>query len=148
MDRPGGLKILLVEDNPDHATFTLHALADGDTRSRTYWVKNGEEALDFLHHRRQWADEAASPRPDLILLDINMPKVDGHAVLRHVKGDEILRSIPVIMLTTSDREEEVTATYRAGANSYVKKPVRFEQFMEKLSALKQYWMLTNLLPAA
>jgi two-component system response regulator len=147
MHKSSGLNILLVEDNPDHAEFTLQALAGGDSKHRTYWVKDGEEALDFLHRRRAWADAAASPRPDLIFLDINMPKVDGHAVLRHLKSDDTLRSIPVVMFTTSNQEDEVAATYRAGANSYVTKPLTFPQFMEQVNALKEYWTLTNLLPA-
>jgi CheY-like chemotaxis protein len=146
MRKSGGLNILLVEDNPDHAEFTLQALG-GDSKNRTYWVKDGEEALDFLHRRRAWADAAASPRPDLILLDINMPKVDGHAVLRHLKSDDAFRSIPVVMLTTSNQEDEVAASYRAGANSYVTKPLTFPQFTEQVNALKEYWTLTNLLPA-
>ena len=143
-----GITILLVEDNPDHAEFTLKALADGDNRHRTFWVKDGEEALDFLHRRRQWSDAAAAPRPGLILLDINLPKVDGHEVLRQVKGDETFREIPVIMLTTSSKPAEVTASYRAGANSFVTKPVQFTQFVDHIKSLRQYWMLTSQLPAA
>ena len=148
MQTSRGIAILLVEDNPDHAEFTLKALADGADNTRTYWVKDGEEALDFLHRRRQWADASAAPRPGLILLDINLPKIDGHEVLRQVKGDESLREIPVIMLTTSAKPAEVTASYRAGANSFVTKPVKFAQFVDHIKSLRQYWMLTSQLPAA
>jgi two-component system, response regulator len=143
-----GVDILLVEDNPDHAEFTLKALADGTIANRTFWVKDGEEALDFLHRRRDWADEKAAPRPGLILLDINLPKLDGHEVLRRVKNDASFREIPVIMLTTSSKPDEVTASYRAGANSFVTKPVMFSQFVDHIKSLKQYWTLTSQLPAA
>lgn len=147
MDGSGRADILLVEDDHDHAHFTLKAL-EGDRAVRTYWVKDGQEALDFLHRRRQWADRATAPRPALILLDIHLPKVDGHEVLRHVKGDDVFRSIPVVMLTTSEHEEEMVAAYRAGANSYVTKPAKFGQFTDQVKTLKQYWILTSQLPAA
>lgn len=134
----GGVDILLVEDNPDHAYFTLKALAGGDAAPRTHWVKDGQEALDFLHQRQ---------RPRLILLDIHLPKVSGHDVLRRVKGDDGLRSIPIVMLTTSDREDEVAATYQAGANSFVTKPVQFGQFKERMTRLRDYWTVTSQLPS-
>lgn len=140
MNRSDGLEILLVEDNADHAEFTLKVLAESDANSRTYWVKDGEEALDFLHHRHQWAD---APRPGLILLDINLPKVDGTQVLQHLKGDETFRSIPIVMLTTSDRSDEIIASYQAGANSFVTKPVTFKLFGDRIASLKYYWTLTN-----
>jgi len=137
------VSILLVEDNQDHAELTLKALQNGN---RVIWVKDGEEALDFLQRRNRWADETASPRPGLILLDINLPKVSGHEVLRRIKADDTLRSIPVVMLTTSDRDEEVATSYRAGVNSFVTKPVRFSDFVERIKAVKGYWVLTNRLP--
>jgi CheY-like chemotaxis protein len=143
MDERRDVNILLVEDNPDHAELTLKALENGNLETRVFWVKDGEEALDFLQHRRRWVDPAATPRPGLILLDIHLPKVDGHEVLRQIKSDEALRSIPVVMLTTSDRDEEVTAAYRAGANSFVTKPVRFAEYVERIKAVKLYWMQTN-----
>jgi CheY-like chemotaxis protein len=143
-----GVSILLVEDNPDHAELTLKALDSGNGTSRVVWVKDGEEALHYLQHQGRWADAAAAPRPALILLDINLPKVAGHDVLRHIKADDRLRSIPVVMLTTSDRNEEVAASYRAGVNSFVTKPVRFSEFVERIKTLKGYWVLTNRLPEA
>lgn len=148
MARSANVDILLVEDNPDHAHFTLKALNDEAGGTRTHWVKDGEEALDFLHRRRQWADAAAAPRPSVILLDINLPKLNGHEVLRQLKTDEDLRLIPVVMLTTSDREDEVAAAYRGGANSYVTKPAKFGEFIDRVKALKQYWTLTSRIPAA
>ena len=144
-DRGARSTILLVEDNPDHARFTLKALADG---ARTYWVKDGQEALDYLHHEGQWADPATAPRPDLILLDIHLPKIDGREVLQRLKGDESLRCIPIVMLTTSDHSSDVEAAYRAGANSYVAKPVKFSEYMDQVKALKNYWTVTSRLPAA
>ncbi|MDO8476669.1 MAG: response regulator [Candidatus Rokubacteria bacterium] len=141
------VNILLVEDNPDHAELTLKALKDGNLLNEIFWVKDGEEALDFLYRRGRYADPTTAPRPELILLDIRLPKVDGHEVLRRIKTDEALRAIPVVMLTTSEREDEICQSYQAGANSFVSKPVRFADFVEKVRSLKLYWVLTNLLPA-
>ena len=139
----GDVSILLVEDNQDHAELTLKALQNGN---HVFWVKDGQQALDYLHRQHQWADPVTSPRPGLILLDINLPKVGGHEVLKRIKADESLRSIPVVMLTTSDRDEEVAASYRAGVNSFVTKPVRFSDFVERIKNVKGYWILTNRLP--
>ena len=139
----GDVSILLVEDNQDHAELTLKALQNGN---HVFWVKDGEEALDFLQRKNRWSGSNAAPRPGLILLDINLPKVGGHEVLKRIKADESLRSIPVVMLTTSDRDEEVAASYRAGVNSFVTKPVRFSEFVERIKNVKGYWVLTNRLP--
>lgn len=146
MDRDRVMNILLVEDNPDHAELTLRALENGNLLNRVFWVKDGEEALDFLYRRRRYAEPAEAPRPGLVLLDIKLPKVDGHEVLRQIKSDGTLRAIPVVMLTTSDRDEEVAQSYRAGANSFITKPVRFADFVERVRAVKLYWVLTNRLP--
>ena len=134
-----GMDILLEEDNPDHAQFTLKALADDKSVGRTFWVKDGQQALDYLHRQNQWANPATSPRPGLILLDINLPKVSGHEVLRAIKSSAALRSIPVVMLTTSVESSEVLATYRAGANSYVTKPLKFGLYREQMRVVKDYW---------
>jgi len=141
-----GVDVLLVEDDPDHAELTLRALKDGNLLNEIFWVKDGEEALDFLYHRGRYADATKAPRPGLILLDLRLPKVDGHEVLRQIKGDEDLRAIPVIMLTTSERQDEICQSYQAGANSFVSKPVRFADFVERVKNVKLYWVLTNLLP--
>lgn len=141
-----GVTILLVEDNPDHADLTLRALREGNLLNELFWVKNGEEALDFLHRRGPYGNGASAPRPGLVLLDIKLPKVDGLEVLRRIKGDQELRSIPVVMLTTSEEDHEVTESYKTGANSFVSKPVRFSEFVEKIKALKLYWVVTNRLP--
>lgn len=142
----GKVDVLLVEDNPDHAELTLKALKEGNILNEIVWVKDGEEALDFLYHRGRYADATKASRPGLILLDLRLPKVDGHEVLRQIKSDENLRSIPVVMLTTSEREDEICRSYEAGANSFVSKPVRFADFVERVTSLKLYWVLTNLLP--
>lgn len=146
MEAPRGPSILLVEDNHDHAELTLKALKHGEVANKIVWVKDGEEALEYLQRRGRWADENASPRPGLVLLDVNLPKVGGHEVLRRIKGDDGLRSIPVVMLTTSDRTEEVAASYRAGVNSFVTKPVKFSDFVERIKNVKLYWVFTNRLP--
>jgi CheY-like chemotaxis protein len=140
------LSILLVEDNQDHAELTLKALKNGSAAHEVYWVKDGEEALDFLQRRGRWADASTAPRPALVLLDVNLPKVGGHEVLRRIKADDGLRAIPVVMLTTSDREEEVAASYRMGVNSFVTKPVKFTDFVERIKSVKGYWVTTNRLP--
>ncbi len=140
------VNILLVEDNSDHAELTLKVLKDGNLLNEIFWVKDGEEALDFLYRRGRYADATSAPRPEVILLDIRLPKADGHEVLRRIKTDEALRAIPVVMLTTSEREDEICQSYQAGANSFVSKPVRFADFVEKVRSLKLYWVLTNLLP--
>ncbi len=140
------VNVLLVEDNPDHAELSMKALKDGNLLNQIYWVKDGEEALDFVYRRGLYAEPAKSPRPELILLDIRLPKVDGHEVLRQIKTDESLRSIPVVMMTTSEREDEIRQSYQAGANSFVSKPIRFADFVERVKTVKLYWVLTNLLP--
>jgi CheY-like chemotaxis protein len=140
------VNVLLVEDNPDHAELTLKALKDGNLLNEIFWVKDGEEALDFLYRRGRYADATAAPRPELVLLDIRLPKVDGHEVLRTIKSDPELRAVPVVMMTTSEREDEIEQSYRAGANSFVSKPVRFAEFVERVRSVKLYWVLTNILP--
>ena len=140
------VSILLVEDNQDHAELTLKALRNGPSTNEVFWVKDGQEALDFLQQKGRWSDASAAPRPGLVLLDVNLPKVGGHEVLRRIKADEGLKAIPVIMLTTSDREEEVAASYLAGVNSFVTKPVHFKDFVERIKSVKGYWIVTNRLP--
>jgi two-component system response regulator len=147
MMEPGKVvDILLVEDNADHAALTMRALRDGNMLNEIFWVKDGQEALDFLGHRGRYADRAHAPRPGLILLDIRLPKVDGHEVLRHIKSDPVLKSIPVVMLTTSERDDEIASCYEAGANSYVAKPVKFTDFVRTVKSVKLYWIMVSQLP--
>jgi len=140
------VNILLVEDNEDHAELTLRALRSNNLINEVYVVKDGEEALDFVYHRGKYADVKEFPLPGLILLDISLPKVSGLEVLETLKGDPQLKVIPVIMLTTSEREEEIARSYAGGANSYVTKPVNFEEFVKKIREMKLYWIITNSLP--
>ena len=132
--------VLLVEDNPDHAEFALKALKKDDVTTQVIWAKDGQEALDIL--------ERGAPLPELILLDIHLPKVNGHQVLRHVKASDTLRAIPVIMLSTSESEADVAESYAAGANSYVAKQGGFRALIDQVRAVKEYWFVTNALPAA
>jgi len=127
---------------------TMRALKDGNLLNKVFWVKDGAEALDFLLHRGSYADPVQAPRPGLILLDIKLPKVDGHEVLSVIKNDTDLQTIPTVMLTTSSQVDEVKQCYEHGANSYVSKPMRFNDFVDKIKAVKLYWTLTNLLPEA
>jgi two-component system response regulator len=147
MEHRRPVDILLVEDNADHAALTMRALRDGNMLNEIFWVKDGQEAVDFLDHAGRYA-AVQPPRPGLILLDIRLPKLDGHEVLRHIKSDPMLRSIPVIMLTTSERDDEINACYEAGVNSYVSKPVKFAEFVQTIKSLKLYWIMVNHLPEA
>ena len=147
MDSRREATVLLVEDNPDHAELTLRALEDGGFPKKVFCVKDGEEALDFLHRRRDYTDAAAAPRPDLILLDLKLTKIGGTEVLRRIKAEEDLQTIPVVMLTTSEREHEVTDSYRTGVNSFVVKPVQYKEFVEQVRTIAHYWFGTNRTPA-
>lgn len=140
------MTILLVEDNPDHAELTMKTLSAGKLLNQVFWVQNGAEALDYLWRRNGYSDPEKSPRPGLILLDIKLPKVDGIEVLRQIKSDENLRAIPTVMLTTSERDEEVIKSYGLGANSFVTKPVNFGAFVETIKQIELYWVLTNQFP--
>ncbi|HEU4440551.1 MAG TPA: response regulator [Burkholderiales bacterium] len=141
------VEILLVEDNPEDAEMTLRALRQNNLANKVRWLKDGEEALDFVFRRGAWAGREAGPLPKLIMLDIKMPKVDGIEVLRQVKGSPALKSVPVVVMTSSNEERDVVESYRLGVNSYIVKPVQFEDFMETVSKIGLYWVLTNRVPA-
>ena len=134
------IDILLVEDNPDHALLTVEGLNSNGVLNNVIVVRDGEEALDYLRGTGPYQSEN---RPGLILLDINLPKVNGLQVLEQIKGDEGLKAIPVVMLTTSEDEREVQEAYALGANSYVVKPVTFRDFVERVRRLEMYWVLVN-----
>ncbi|MBW2011636.1 MAG: response regulator [Deltaproteobacteria bacterium] len=135
--------ILLVEDEEAHAELTKRAIRKAGNANRIDIVYDGKEALDYLFNREKFADKAQYPKPGLILLDIKLPGIDGIEVLKTIKNDSDLKKIPVIMLTTSDREEDIAHSYQHYANSYLTKPVGFKAFEEKIGQLDFYWMILN-----
>jgi len=135
------LKILLVEDNPDDIKITERALSRSSVKSDLYVVRDGQEALDFLYRRGQHAD---APRPDLIFLDLKLPKVDGHQVLATIKQDERLRRIPVIVLTISRSEADMVKAYDSGASGYIQKPVSSSEFIKVITTVRDYWEISEL----
>ncbi len=135
--------ILLVEDEEAHAQLTKRAIRKAGNANRIDVVCDGEEALDYLFNGGKHADKSKYPCPGLILLDIKLPGIDGIEVLQKIKQDPNLRKIPVIMLTTSEREEDIARSYDYHANSYLTKPVGFKEFEEKIRQIDFYWMLLN-----
>jgi len=137
------IDILLVEDNPDHVILTRKVLEDNKVANKVYVATDGEDAINFLYHRGKYSDGDSFPRPGLILLDVKLPGIDGFGVLKRIKTDPDLRTIPIVMLTTSARDEELSKGYSEGANSYVTKPVKFNEFAEKVRSIGLYWGLIN-----
>lgn len=137
--------ILLVEDSPEDFEATVRALRKAGLANPIVRCEDGDDALDFLHRRGRYA-EASAPRPGIVLLDLNLPGTDGREVLAEIKGDPALRSIPVVILTTSTDERDVERCYIAGANSYVKKPVDLDGFMRAIQRLKEFWFEIVIVP--
>jgi CheY-like chemotaxis protein len=137
--RPRPITILLADDDPDDRLLAQEALEENRLANDLHMVEDGEELLDYLYQRGKYTDPASSPRPGLILLDLNMPRMDGREALRIVKNDPDLRQIPVVVLTTSKAEEDIYRTYNLGVNSFVSKPVSFEGLVEVTRALRRYW---------
>ena len=129
------INILLVEDNFEQARLTQHILRRNRLCGEIFIVRDGQEALDFLERRDRFTDAGSCPRPHLVLLDLNIPKIDGKQVLRHIKSDERLKDIPVIVVSSSDSEEEVTEVYAIGADGYVSKSDTFERLQQAISSL-------------
>ena len=125
---------------------TRRALEQSRIRNELYIVEDGEEALDYLLRRGKYEDPASSPKPDLMLLDLNMPKMDGKQLLKQMRADPNLRRIPVVALTTSKQESDIIRTYDLGANSYIVKPVNMDQFINAVKVLKDYWFQIVVLP--
>lgn len=140
------MEILLVEDNPADVELTLHALRHNKLANRIQLARDGEEALDFIFCRGAFSARSFNCQPKLILLDLKLPKVDGIEVLRQIKGDARTRPIPVIVLTSSKEERDMVQSYQLGVNSYVQKPVDFDQFRETVKQLGLYWLLVNQAP--
>jgi CheY-like chemotaxis protein len=139
--------ILVVEDSPEDFEATRRSLQRGGLTHPLVHLGDGDQALDYLFHRGSFARSERSPRPRLILLDLNLPGTDGREVLAAVKADAELRQIPVVVFTTSRDHRDVEACYRAGANSYVQKPVDLPEFRRALDSLKAFWFETVVLPA-
>ncbi len=125
---------------------TRRALEQSRIRNDLYIVEDGEEALDYLLRRGKYEDPTSSPKPDLMLLDLNMPKMDGKQLLEQMRADSSLRRIPVVALTTSKQENDIIRTYDLGANSYMVKPVDMDQFINAIKVLKDYWFQIVVLP--
>jgi two-component system, chemotaxis family, response regulator Rcp1 len=140
----GSIKVLLVEDNPGDVRLTKEALKEGKMLNRVTVVGDGVEALSFLRRQGKYADAS---QPDLILLDLNLPKKDGRQVLAEIKADPGLKRIPVVVLTTSSAEEDIFKTYDLHANCYVTKPVDLEQFMHVVKSIEDFWVTVVKLPS-
>ena len=138
--------ILLVEDDRGSQELTRRALGEGKIRNELRIVEDGEEALAYLFRRGKYKDPATSPKPDLLLLDLNLPRVDGREVLEQIRADSKLRRMAVVVLTTSRQEEDILRSYELGCNSFITKPVDMNQFMQVIQALERYWFQIVVLP--
>ena len=135
--------ILLVEDNPDDELLTTRALAKSNVANEIVVVRDGAEALDFLLGEGAYEGRDTADLPQVVLLDLHLPKIDGLEVLRRIRADERAKLIPVVILTSSDEERDLIESYKLGANSYVRKPVDFAEFSEAVQQLGLYWLLVN-----
>jgi len=140
------LTVLLVEDNPDHAELITQNFRDHRVANKIYHVTDGEAAQDYLFRRGAYADPQQSPRPHVILLDLRLPKVDGLEILKEIKTSEELRRIPVVILTTSQAEQDVARAYDYHANSYLVKPIDFDKFTRLMDGMGFYWLGWNHYP--
>ena len=144
----GELDILLVEDNQDDMDLALHALRREKLANNVFVARDGEEALDFLFCRGAFAERSFDCPPKMVLLDLKLPKVDGMEVLKQVKGDPRTKTIPVVIMTSSKEERDLVAGYNLGANSYIQKPVDFDQFRDTVKSVGLYWLVINQPPVA
>lgn len=140
------LHILLVEDNEDHAELVIRGMRDQQVANRIHHVSDGEKALDYLFNRGAYADTGQNPRPNLVLLDLRLPRIDGLEVLRTIKTTPELMSIPVVVLTSSEAESDINKSYAYHANSYVVKPLDFKAFTQLMKDLGFYWLGWNTKP--
>ena len=135
--------LLLVEDEEDHAELIMKGLKnDGHLINEIKWVANGQEALDYIKHRGKYNKENA-PRPGLVLLDIKLPRKDGFHVLQEIKSDEDYKTIPIVMLTTTSTSDDIQKALKLGANDYIVKPIKFQDFVEKVKGLGHYWAFVS-----
>ena len=137
------VEILLVEDNPGDVRLTLETFKESKIHNNLHVTKDGIEAMAFLHNNDKYAD---APRPDLVLLDLNMPRKDGRKVLEEIKSDDSLKNIPVVVLTTSKAEEDILKSYNLHANCFITKPVDLEQFIQVVKAIQSFWFTIVRLP--
>ncbi len=136
-------EILLIEDNPDDIELTRIAFTEAGIEQRLVVVRDGAEALDYLFARGAYAGRNAREQPAIVLLDLNLPKLDGREVLQAIRSDARTRALPVVVLTTSDEPFDIEATYALGVNSYIRKPVDFEQFVAAVKQIGLYWLVLN-----
>lgn len=139
----GDIQILLVEDNANDVKLTLHALREEQLGNSIQVANDGEEALDFLFHRGEFAHRIHDRQPRLVLLDLKLPKVDGLEVLRQVKNDPRTQSIPIVVMTASREEKDLVESYRLGVNAYIQKPVEFDSFRQVIKQLGLFWLVVN-----
>ncbi len=142
------VEILLVEDNPTDAELAMRALRKNNLANKLVWTKDGAEALDFIFCTGAYRGRDIANPPKVILLDLQLPKVNGIEVLRRIKADERTKTIPVVVLTSSKEERDIAESYRYGVNSYISKPVEFDAFHKIISELALYWLLVNHSPIA
>jgi CheY-like chemotaxis protein len=142
-DTYGRVEVLLIEDSPTDAELCTRALKKHKLANDLVWVKDGAEALDFLFARGSYSGRDMMYPPKLVLLDLRLPKVDGLEVLRQVRADERLKTLPVVILSSSKEDRDIAESYRLGANSYVSKPVEFQEFADAVAKLGLYWLLIN-----
>lgn len=138
--------LLLIEDNPDDEALTIRALKKHNIANEIVVARDGEEALDFIYTRGRFAERDPDNPPQVILLDLKLPKIEGLEVLRHIRNNPGTRRVPVVVLTSSNEEKDIISSYDLGANSYVRKPVDFEQFLEAARQLGLYWLVLNETP--
>ena len=138
--------IVLIEDNPDDVEMTLDALKTHNLSNRVKVLRDGEEALDYIFCTGRHADRDICVRPKVILLDLKLPKVDGIEILRRIRSDERTRTLPVVILTSSDEQKDRIDTYELGVNSYIVKPVEFDKFAQAVAEIGLYWVLLNKVP--
>lgn len=139
MDREAPVHILLAEDDPDDRLLTRRAVVESRMPTSFVAVTNGEELMQYLHRQEPYSDSESAPRPDLILLDLNMPRMDGRRALREIKSDADLRRIPVVVLTASEAEQDIIQSYDLGVNAFMTKPVSFDALSEAMQSLGEFW---------
>ncbi|MDW7675654.1 MAG: response regulator [Bacillota bacterium] len=138
--------ILLIEDDEDDYMLTKEALKESRLKNDMVWVRDGQEAMDYLLREGDYQDSSNWPMPELVLLDLNLPKKDGREVLAEIKTNPVIRHIPVVVLTTSKAEEDIIKSYDLGGNSFIQKPVSFDKFVETMKAIGRYWFEVVALP--